>query len=382
MTTVKDLHPQAMDLADEAFRLRRKGSDTEARFFFLQALELEHKAASLLPPTEESEPSRSILYRSAASLAYNGEDYKTAERLIANALLGFPPLEIREELKNLYEDINFMRHLAVQGVTLSKNKWIMTIYGNATSYGGTLVEPLMHRVEKVTTLFYRTVERMLGIEYRISSSVKKEIKNTYGLYVNAFAPGSFAVSFQIGAPTQQMPLIADWEKSKPVSPDSVIAEVMECLEMLEREQPEQLKERIKDETYYENFVGIAKQIAPDGNDVKFVGFKSLVNGEEKPVALKKSREQLRNTFHITELAEEEGVDKVSYRGTLTFASSPQSKKYGTVKLLEAETGHPYNIKVPIALMKDVVQPYYEERVSVIAFKKGKTLYLDEITSDS
>jgi hypothetical protein len=381
MTTVNDLHPQAMDLADEAFRLRRKGHDAEAKHLFLRALELEQRAASILPPIDESEPTRSILYRSAASLAYNGEDFDAAERLIANGLIGYPPPEIREELKNLYDDVNFMRHLAVQGIELSKNKWIMSIYGNATSYGGTLVEPLMQRGEKITALFYRTVERMLGIEYRVNSSVKREIKNTYGLYVNAFAPSSFAVSFQIGGPNNQLPLIPDFEITKPVGPDLVIAEVMKCLEMLESEQPEKLRELIPDETYYENFIGIAKQIAPDGNDVKFVGFKSLVNGQEIPVALRKSREQLRHTFHATE-AVEEGVSRVSYKGTLTYASSPKSKKYGTVKLLEAETGHPYNIKVPISLMKDVVQPYYEERVSIVAHKSGNTLFLEEIAPES
>ncbi|HVF49465.1 MAG TPA: tetratricopeptide repeat protein [Pyrinomonadaceae bacterium] len=382
MTTVNDLHPQAMDLADEAFRLRRRGNDAEARMLFLRALELEQKAAFLLPATEASEPSRSILYRSAASLAYNAEDYEEAERLIAFGLSGFPPPEIRDELKNLYENINFMHHLKVQGITLSKNQWIMTIYGNATSFGGTLVEPLMHRVEKITTLFYRTVERLLGIEYRASGSTKKEIKDAYGLYVNAFAPSSFAVSFQIGAPDLQTPLFPDWEKKKPIEPDSVIDEVMKCFEILENEEEDELRERIHDETYYENFVGIAKQIAPDGNDIKFVGFKSLVGEEERQVALRKSREQLRNTFHITEIAEEEGVTKETYRGVLKFASSPISRNYGTVKLMETATGESHTIKVPIALMKDVVQPYYEERVSIIAFRKRNTLYLDEISPES
>ena len=39
MITVNDLHPQAMDLADTAFWHRRKGDDTKAKEFFLEALE-------------------------------------------------------------------------------------------------------------------------------------------------------------------------------------------------------------------------------------------------------------------------------------------------------------------------------------------------------
>lgn len=379
MTTVNELHPRAMDLADEAFRLRRSGSDARAKEMFLEALELERAAAVLLPPDEQAEPSRSILYRSAASLAYNGEDFSTAERLVAQGLSGFPPIEIREELKNLYEDINFKRHLQAHGVVLSDNQWVMTIHGNATSFGGTLVEPLMDRVDRVTALFYRTVERLLGIHYRTSGGITRAIKETYGLYVKAFAPSSFAVSFQIGAPEQQISLFEDQEPRKPVEPDFVVDELMKCLEIWESEKTEVLRETIGDETYYQNFVGIAEQIAPDGDAVKLVGFKAVRQGEEKPVTLRKNRRQLRESISAEQLSDQEPLS-TTLRGVLRFASSPQSKPYGTVHLTDAEGAH--RIRVPIALMKDVVQPYYEERVEITAVRKGGHLYLEEIGPDS
>lgn len=95
-----------MDLAEEAFRLVRKGENDASRRLFREALSFETKAAALLPPSEESEPSRSILYRSAASLAFNAGDYETAERLVAQGLSGFPPAEIKQELKSLHNDID------------------------------------------------------------------------------------------------------------------------------------------------------------------------------------------------------------------------------------------------------------------------------------
>lgn len=106
MTTLNDFHSKAMDLADEAFGLLRKGENDRAQALFLEALGFEVEAASLLPPAKESEPSRSVLYRSAASLAFNAGDYETAERLVGHGLSGFPPPEVREELKVLYENIN------------------------------------------------------------------------------------------------------------------------------------------------------------------------------------------------------------------------------------------------------------------------------------
>lgn len=375
MTTVNDLHPKAMDLAEEAFSLRRKGQDDKAKRLFLEALELERTAALLLPVGEDSEPSRSILFRSAASLAYNAEDFDAAERLIAFGLSGYPPLEIRDELKNLYDDINFQHHLKAQGITLSTNQWLMSIYGNATSYGGTLVEPLMTRVDRITALFYRTVERLLGVEYRITGSSKKEIKDAYGLYLNAFAPSSFAVSFQIGAPSAQMELI-DHKPIRQIGPDSVVDELMECLKLWETGKEDVLKERIENEIYYENFIGIAKQITPDGDDVKQVGFKTVRKGKEKSLTLRKSRVRLREVATDVRQLEFHKPDVMNFQGLLKFASTPQTKPYGTVHIIDAEGSH--SVRVPIGLMKDVVQPYYEELVTVTAVKRGDYYYLEDI----
>src|ERR1051326_8159660 len=217
MTTVNDLHPQAMDLAEEAFELQRLGKDSLAHELFLRALELEQSAAKLLPPDEDSEPSRSILYRSAASLAYNVQNYVLAERLIALGMTGFPPVEIREELRHLYEDVNFQLHLASQGIKLSKGEWVMTLFGNAVFHGGTSIEPLLVRVEKIKSLFYRTVERMTGNEYQPNGSAK--LRDKFGLYVKALVPSSFAVSFQVGTPTAQTSLFPEYEERPQIEPD-------------------------------------------------------------------------------------------------------------------------------------------------------------------
>ena len=50
------------------------------------------------------------------------------------------------------------------------------------------------------------------------------------------------------------------------------------MELLNKRQDEELKTRINDENYYNNFVNIAKQIAPDGKRVTHVGFTLQRNG--------------------------------------------------------------------------------------------------------
>jgi len=382
MKSIEKLHAEAMNLAEEAFILQRRGAIDEADGLFKNALLLEQQAAGQLPLKEESEPSRSILYRSAASLAFNAKEYDLSERLIAMGLSGFPPEDIKEELKILYEDVNFLRHLKTKGIILDRNQWLMTLVGNAVKYGGTSADFLMSRVEKISSLFYRTVERMLKKPYRASGGVDNEIKQKFGLFINAFSPSSFAVSFQVGTPDPQMDL-PGFEDESSIKPDAVVDEIMECFEIFEKGESNSLKEKILDEDYYENFVGLAKKIAPDGQNINMVGFTSIRNGADKPVALRKSRKILKKEYNL-EVARiaDESKRFFSYSGILMRANTPLKGKYGTVRLVERNTNDKFDIKVPISIMKDVVQPYYEESVIIQGYEQDNTFYLEEIDSES
>ena len=69
MKRVRELHEKAMNLAELAFVAKLEGDLVKASQLFRQAFEKEAEAAKLVPATPSSEPTRSILYRSAASLA-------------------------------------------------------------------------------------------------------------------------------------------------------------------------------------------------------------------------------------------------------------------------------------------------------------------------
>jgi hypothetical protein len=87
-----------------------------------QAFEQEAQAASLIAGTLDAESTRSVLHRSAASLAIECGEFQTAERLIAISLSGNPPPEIVEELKNLSIQINLNQYLKRQGIDLDINE--------------------------------------------------------------------------------------------------------------------------------------------------------------------------------------------------------------------------------------------------------------------
>jgi hypothetical protein len=103
MSEVRKLHDDAMSLAEMASVAKLRGGLEQAGKLLRQAYDEESKAAKLIIQEVSLEPTRSILFRSAASLAIDCNEFREAEKLIATALSGNPPTDIAEELRDLLE---------------------------------------------------------------------------------------------------------------------------------------------------------------------------------------------------------------------------------------------------------------------------------------
>lgn len=103
MKEVKELHEQAMQLVDQAFIAKKEGNTTLAESLTTKAFKLELKAANLLKDRLDVEPTRSILYRSAASLAIDCGNSLEAIGIASEGLRGKPPIEIGIELEILLQ---------------------------------------------------------------------------------------------------------------------------------------------------------------------------------------------------------------------------------------------------------------------------------------
>lgn len=105
ISEINKTHEEAMNLAELALIERIKGKSGKSVELFKKAYFLEKEAALAVPTGPESEPSRSILLRSAASLAMNCRLFPEAKELIEMGLAGEPPAEIAGELHELYRQI-------------------------------------------------------------------------------------------------------------------------------------------------------------------------------------------------------------------------------------------------------------------------------------
>lgn len=109
---IQELHNHAMELADRADALKVQGNVDGANTFFYQSFQSEREAALASREQQIGEPTESVLFRSAASLAYTIGDYREAERLVCMGLAGNPPVEIADELRNLYDAISIERNIS------------------------------------------------------------------------------------------------------------------------------------------------------------------------------------------------------------------------------------------------------------------------------
>ena len=109
MSRATQLHHEAMEFCDQAFAAKRAANEEQAQVLFRQALECEREAAEFFRDKLDVEPTRSVLYRSAATLALDCGDYHAVDSLVAIALKGKPHAEIVLELKELRHQARVQR---------------------------------------------------------------------------------------------------------------------------------------------------------------------------------------------------------------------------------------------------------------------------------
>lgn len=367
MSNILGTHRKAMELAEEGQFCLDRGDRSSAREAFRKAMELEREAARA---AKDTEPDRSVLLRSAGSLALDCDELRTAEQLLANGLAGEPPEEIAKEIRDLLEQVHFRRHLDLRGLTLEGTEVQMSIAGDAVGYGMASSDEFVGRVRDFETIVLRTAERRREMPYRERGSPKSRLKNEFEVYVSVPRAASFAVTLKLGRPKKQMELGPEDEGS------AVIDEVLDLLDVVQERDGIELARRIPDRLYLLNFAKLAKNLAPDGKSVSFVGLTSYLPGQSgRSVALTKPRYELGDIVPPEGPADPPTLT-VNVTGRLHHADAIGSIR-GTIKLKD-EDGSVHVISVPEGKMADIVRPLWDNVVRVTGVRRGERIELKEI----
>lgn len=369
------VHEQAMDWADKARSARRDRDEDAYTKYMENAFALE-KEAALMIQSEESEPTRSVLHRSAASLAYKCKMYREAERLVSRALSGNPPKEIIGELRRLNRKLLLELRLEEKQVSVSDQEFSMNLDGNQIIEGLAPVDLITPRITKLKTIFWNTIRQSNGMAFASSAQLKNQ---KYTLWVSAWEPSSIDVVLRLGV-SGQMSL------SKLGGFDSIFHRVMTNFNLLNHGDYGLLQNQIDDNEYYCNFVALAKEIAPDGDDVVTVNLGTVVEGQQREVNFRRQQQQFGEVPLPNLLKSDNGLyvtdEEITVRGKLQYADAMD--EHNVVKLRDVGREMTWKIIVPDAYMKDVVQPHFDEDVKIVGKRMAKkrilksTLYFADI----
>ena len=368
MTSASDYHKMAMEFADLGLRYRARRNGELALAYFEQALDFELAAIAELDQADGL--AGSVLYRSAGTLALDCRQFRKAEQITAQALAGEPHPDIAEELRDLWEQIYFQRHLDLNGVALQDDELQMSLSGPEVSRGLAPHNAIYGRVDSIEKLIHRTAERKLGRQFREGGQPIKEVRDNYRMMVSVPREGSFAVTLKFGSLIQ--PTLPGMFDSA-----SVMDEFMQLIGLVNRSRNNAIQDLISDHLYRQNFFGLAKKIAPDGERIRQVGFTAIRNGNERSVAL------TRPAYDITEssptAAPDSDEEKVEIRGILRYADATRGTG-NRIKVIDPESKI-HLVQVPAGMMNDIVRPMWDDPVVIQGIRTGNRITLVAIDPD-
>lgn len=362
MNPSRKAHDRAMDLAHFADRARATGDLDEAARLFAEALERELTAIHSLD--RPSPLTFAVLHRSAAWLALECKEDRLAEKLASTALAQEPPPQVADELRDVWEQANYERHLRVKGIILRPDEFQMSLSGPGVGLGTTEWAGYRARVDDTLKMITRITERRSERPFRHRGPAETEIRKYLKTQVSLPRAASYAVSIRLGG-TQieaavliNLPEIAD-----------VISEFMTIVEKVNASADDELGELIPDDVYRRNAVALIRQIAPDGAKIKQVGFTSSGIGGVRLIGLTRTRKDFKPTK--TDAKEEQ----VTIQGTLLFADATGASN--EIRVVDKEKKQ-HKVKVPPEMMDDIVRPLWNSTVAVQGVRKGQSVTLREI----
>jgi hypothetical protein len=312
-------------------------------------------------------------------MAWQLSNYRESEKMIALGLAGNPPNDILEEFRDLFDKVNFLRHLTTKGIELSDDEFRFTLgSGDEVMKGFAKGDEVLPRILGIEALYSKTVQRMENRPYTTHGKLPDGYDNIIQMYYQTPVAASFAMVFKIPRAKQsQAALFPELEKTVPPYVD----EMLKCLDLINQGKTEELRTRIPDDSYYQSFIINARKIAPDGKNIKQVGFTVYRNNEEKihPIQILQSEIVIETKTSPLEETEERNIEKrkkETVSGTLLISDSDkksitiveeikQFTKKGAVKKPKKIR---HKVHFTNEAQRELVRSYYEEFLSVSVYK--------------
>ncbi len=365
------LHREASELANRARIAQFDGNRPAYLQLTQQAFYKESESAKLL----RQDPSHrmfAILHRSAATLAYRCGEHESAQELILEGMRHTRNMGIREDLYNLLDKVRLALKYGQNASLLEDEELVMTLQGVEANRG--LIDPalLSKRILDFSTLVRNTIGSLNSYRFRN----RRKVDQDYRVLATIPSHGSYRIGMTVShVGSNRFPGISYF--------DGVRLKVIENLRLLNGGDLAGVQRDLNDNRYLLNLVGLAKELAPDGDSITAVGVEAEIEGQRQSILLDRTRDELNQLLLPPEddsVAEDFRItdDPETVVGVLQQADATKS-----IARLQTDDGKWWQIVVPEGLAEDVVKPYFGDRVQVegrhmIKTRKAKRLYLHDI----
>lgn len=179
--------------------------------------------------------------------------------------------------------------MEIKGVDFQEGDIQLVINGKGVNYGMARSEDVIGRIINFVKLTERTIERKSGKPFRKKGKVSKELKNYCEAYISVPRAGSLAFTVRF---------TKDFDSTIPgfSSLENVIEDITTNIQHINNNDMEALKMNIPDESYRSNFIGLTKELAPDGKEVSMFGITTFNNGHINPVPIQRDKKSISDTI--------------------------------------------------------------------------------------
>ncbi len=371
------LHREASELANKARIAQFDGDEITYLQLTKQAFHKEFESAKLLRE-DPSHRMYAILHRSAATLAYRCGEYREAETLAAHGLATNPNGQLRQELYSVLDKARLGSWISSSCASDGTDDLVVIMRGMDVGAGGLDYRLLPRLVKKCALLLRNTIGYVNGYKFKD----RAKVDDRFRISSNASANGVYRVGMRLArVEPHPLPTFDGFEHE--------LSKLLGNIRLLAEGDIEQLKDGYNEESYFNNFIGLAKEVAPDGEHLTAVRWEANVEGQPRSAALDLARSELsqlslslQDDKHSAEYTLTEDWETIV--GKLLYADA--TKDEDQVRLVP-DIGKPWTIVVPQGLKDDVVRPYFGDRVRVtgrhlVKQRKRRRLHLHDISATS
>ena len=380
MTTVRELHERAMQLADQLLDAKLAGDRPRADQLAAEAFAKELAATELAFAKRVSAETRLVLFRSAANLAREAKMWEAGLDLAAKALSAVDLRPNRLELFRIIDTLRTYEHLQLAGVELADRDLQLSISGPEAAPGFARAEEVTERVEHVRRFMLRATMRRQGIAFNAPVSRSTRFQQALTPYLSVARAASYAITVRFGVHEQTEMDLGDKNATPKVSVRDALDDLMEAARAYSDAGASGLTRLIGNEEYARNAATLMRQLSPDDHRISTVGLTVQRAGTIEAVALPPRRSVAPPVpVWMPEHLRKEALPPKEFTvvGRLLEGSAKQAARAWAT--IVTEDGDSLKVHYDEATFGDVIGSYWKRQVSAVLVRRGaRASYLRDI----